>query len=151
MANRILHHRPPRIAFALLGTATAANWLLPWQQTVMSPLPVAALLTVAGGFSIMIAAWWRFRRRDVAICPTEPTAMLIRDGVYCISRNPMYLGMVVMLCGVALWFATAPFIVAAVTFFFVIDLVFCPYEERKLKAAFGAQYESYCNEVRRWF
>ena len=62
----------------------------------------------------------------------------------------MYLGVVTMLSGVAAWFGTLPFALAAVAFFLVIDRVFCPYEERKLAFGFGESYERYRRRVRRW-
>jgi protein-S-isoprenylcysteine O-methyltransferase Ste14 len=52
--------------------------------------------------------------------------------------------------GLALYFGTLPFYVAALTYFVVIDRVFCQYEEKKLEAAFGDEYRRYRTRVRRW-
>ena len=62
----------------------------------------------------------------------------------------MYLGMVAMLGGVAIYFGTAPFYLAAIVYFFVIDRWFCHYEEEKLVATFGRAYEHYRSKTRRW-
>ena len=98
----------------------------------------------------MMWAWWQFKKRQVAICPADHTAHLNTDGSYHFTRNPMYLGMIIMLLGVATWFGTAPFFAAAAAFFLIIQFVFCPYEERKLLATFGKVYRAYKIEVRRW-
>ena len=108
----------------------------------------AALGTV--GFLVMMQAWWQFRRHAVAICPTARTDRLIIDGIYRYTRNPMYLGIVLMLTGVAVWIGTLPFVVVPIAYFTVINTAFCPYEEAKLETAFGDEYRRYQAAVRRW-
>ena len=88
----------------------------------------------------MVFAWWQFKKRAVAICPTDTTAHLITDGVYRFTRNPMYLGIVLMLSGAATMFGTLPFYAAALGFFGVMDRLFRRYEEEKLTATFGREY-----------
>ena len=149
--TRLVDYRPPRIAMLLLALAGAWQWLLPAPGIPAVPAQhIMAVAAVFAGFSIMMCAWWQFREHRVAICPTDRTDHLITDGVYRYTRNPMYLGVVTMLSGVAAWFGTLPFALAAVAFFLVIDRVFCPYEERKLEQAFGSDYARYRDAVRRW-
>ena len=62
----------------------------------------------------------------------------------------MYLGMVMMMAGAALWFGTLPYYLATVVFFLVINQVFCPFEEEKLVETFGKEYFSYRRKVRCW-
>jgi len=52
---------------------------------------------LATGFGIMMRAWWLFRQHQTAICPTAETTLLITDDIHAFTRNPMYLGMVLML------------------------------------------------------
>lgn len=82
--------------------------------------------------------------------PNEATHYLITDGIYRLTRNPMCLGMIAMLLGVAAYFGSLPFYVAAIAYFLIIDRVFCAYEESKLAASFGREYEAYRSRVRRW-
>lgn len=98
----------------------------------------------------MMLAWWQFKERKVAICPTASTDHLITDGIYRITRNPMYLGIVTMLGGVAVFFGTLPFYAVTIVFFVAMDRGFCPYEEDKLVVVFGDDYVSYNSKVRRW-
>ena len=88
--------------------------------------------------------------RATAICPTAETTALITDDVYRLTRNPMYLGIVLMLLGIALATGSLPCYLASLAFFLIIDVVFCPYEERKLEQAFGSDYARYVGAVRRW-
>ena len=150
MNNRVLTLKPPRIAMAILILAALLHWLTPLGEANLLARRFLAPPTGLAGFLLMIRAWWQFKQQQVAICPTEETAFLITDGVYRFTRNPMYLGMIMMLVAVAFWFGTVPYFAAATAFFLIIRLVFCPYEERKLAASFGDEYRDYATQVRRW-
>ncbi len=150
VAIRLIEYRPPRIAMTLLAVATAFHLLVPDSGTVNYSAAYLSGVMVSAGFAIMMLAWWQFRVRKVAICPIAKTDHLIMDGVYRFTRNPMYLGMLLMLAGVAFFFGTLPFIAAAAVYFVIIDRWFCRFEEEKLIAAFGHDYEEYRSRVRRW-
>jgi len=150
MNTNLIEYRPPRIAMALVVLAAVIHVSLPSQSTRPLSLTYLAGALVSAGFVLMMLAWWQFKERKIAICPTEPTEGLITDGIYRFTRNPMYLGMVLMLGGVAVFFGTLPFYVATGVYFFLINRWFCRYEEEKLLAAFGEDYEHYRSNVRRW-
>ena len=150
MNNRILSHKPPRIAMLFLVLAAGLHWLRPLRGKIVMPSVYVAVSLGLGGFWIMMLAWWQFRQNDVAICPTAPTERLLTNGVYRVTRNPMYLGIVLMLIAVAIQVGSLPFVAAAIGYFAVIHLVFCPYEERKLAATFGKEYRDYQVRVGRW-
>ena len=134
------------MSFVLLALAANAFVPLPMHTS----LPLAATLTGAIGFLLMLRAWWLFRLVDTAICPTESATTLVTHGVFAITRNPMYLGLFLMLLGLAMATGSAPFYVAAAGYGVVMDRVFCPYEERKSVAEFGEEYLGYVRKVRRW-
>ncbi len=108
VAIRIIEYRPPRIAISLLVVATAFHLLLPVSWLFDYSADYLSGAMVSAGFAIMMLAWWQFRERKVAICPTANTDHLITDGIYRFTRNPMYLGMLIMLGGVAFFFGTLP-------------------------------------------
>ena len=147
---RILTYRPPRIALTLLLTAVSLQLVLPTTLPALPAAPLAGAVVAILGFGIMTRAWWLFRLVNTAICPTANTTTLITGDVYRVSRNPMYLGIVLMLLGVAIGMGGLPFYLAALLFFLVIDVAFCPFEERKLEESFGRRFTTYCNDVRRW-
>jgi protein-S-isoprenylcysteine O-methyltransferase Ste14 len=135
---------------AMLACAAAFHWLTPVLSPQVFSSVSAGVVLVILGFAIMMRAWWQFQQRQIAICPTAPTDALITDGIYRFTRNPMYLGMVLMLSGIALYLGSLPFYVVATVYFLVIDRAFCRYEEQKLLATFGSHYNRYQSDVRRW-
>lgn len=80
----------------------------------------------------------------------DATTQLIEDDVFRYSRNPMYLGMTLMLLGLALAVRNFVSLAAPIYFFFVIDRIFAPYEETKLQKEIGEAYIDYRRKVRRW-
>ena len=62
----------------------------------------------------------------------------------------MYLGMVLILLGIALGAGSWPFYGVTLIYALILDHVFCQFEERKLSAQFGRQYSDYATGVRRW-
>ena len=150
MNSRFLDYRPPRIAMTLILLAAAIHVLVPVLPKHLFSSSLLAVLLSVGGFSVMIWAWRQFKDQDVAICPTDETDYLITDGVYRLTRNPMYLGITMMLFGIAVFIGTLPFYVAASVYFWIIHWAFCPYEEDKLMRTFGQDYSDYRTRVRRW-
>jgi protein-S-isoprenylcysteine O-methyltransferase Ste14 len=150
MNLHIVEIRPPRIAQGLVLLAAAIHFLTPLREASVFENEFAGSLLGLGGFTLMMRAWWSFKTAKTAICPTETATVLVTQGVFRFSRNPMYLGVTLMLLGIALFAGTVPFYVATAAFFLIINGVFCPYEEAQLANTFGAAYLSYQNRVRRW-
>ena len=147
---RMLQYRPPRIALALVLAAAALHFTArALSPSIPSSLHAGVMLSILG-FGIMLRAWWLFRKAQTAICPTAATTTLITGDIYRFTRNPMYLGIVLMLLGLAVATGGIFFYVAVMLFFVIIDHTFCPYEEQKLRRAFGASFARYAQEVRRW-
>jgi len=147
---RMLSYRPPRIALSLLLVASIFELALPVLSSPLPGTPLGGGLLALLGCSLMLRAWWLFRTRDTAICPTATTTTLITDDVYRLTRNPMYLGIVLILLGPAVAVGGLAYYVAALSFWLIIDFVFCPFEEAKLKRDFPAAFEQYKKRVRRW-
>jgi protein-S-isoprenylcysteine O-methyltransferase Ste14 len=150
MRVSFIDYRPPRIALAMIAVAVGLQLLWPASRSVVLAAPVVGAALATAGFALMASAWWQFKEAEIAICPTAHTARLLTGGVYRFTRNPMYLGVISMLLGLALAAGTAPFYVVALLYFMVINGVFCPYEEAKLRRSFGGRYAEYEARVRRW-
>lgn len=148
--DKLLGIRPPRISMLLLVTAFAAHWLLPAMDSWSLTARWLAATTGLAGFGMMIWAWWLFQKAETAICPTATSSVLVTSGIYRVTRNPMYLGMVLMMLAASMWFGTLPFYFVTFIYFLVIDRVFCPFEEEKLAQTFNETYLSYRGRVRRW-
>lgn len=146
---RLLKYKPPRIAQFLAIFAVALHATVPARLDLFSNTVLGSLVIVIG-FCVMMAAWWLFRQRQTPICPTDTPSSLVAEGVYRVTRHPMYFGMFAMLLGVALIVGSLPFYIAAIAFLVAMDRVFCPYEEDKMQRLFGDDYLRYKQEVRRW-
>ena len=147
LRDRLLLLRPPHIAMSLVVAATALHLLFP--IAVLRPSRLGGVLLGAAGLAAMLRAWWLFRLARTPICPTHETTTLLTRDVYGFTRNPMYLGIVMMVLGIAVTVGTVPFYAAAAVLFGIFDFVFCPYEEQRLRAAFPG-FAAYSARVRRW-
>ena len=82
--------------------------------------------------------------------PIDHPKQLIVTGFYRYSRNPMYIGVVLILLGYSMWFLSLRLIAYTGAIFFVIHMFIVLYEEPLLKQRFGESYIKYCQQVPRW-
>lgn len=148
--EKLLQYRPPRIA-ALLMVITVAIWRLSPSETVLYiPYKLIGSIGIISGFTVMIWAWFQFQKAETAVCPTSKTTTIVTNGAFQISRNPMYLGMLSMLTGIAFLMSDLQAFFAPAAFFIIMDKVFIPYEEEKLLHGFDYHYAEYMKRTRRW-
>jgi protein-S-isoprenylcysteine O-methyltransferase Ste14 len=114
-------------------------------------LQCLALAPIAMGTAILLWCIWDFARVGRGtLAPVDPPKELVVEGLYRYARNPMYLGVLILLLGEATWFESVALLEYAVGWFVVIHLVVVLYEEPALRRRFGESYEAYCRSVRRW-
>jgi len=143
--------RPPGLALALVALGLAGQLLLSRLGLPMLPrAPLAGAALAAAGLAWMLWAAWHLRRAATTLLPIGLPTVLVEEGPYRFGRNPMYLGMAVVMAGIALA-AGAP-LVATATMVFVrlLQRLHIPFEEARLKQTFGAWYSDYAAQVRRW-
>lgn len=148
--SRLLSLRPPRIAITLLAAAVGLHLLSPAETILFLPFMLLGFLSLVAGFSVMMWAWVLFTRSRTAICPTESASTFIERPPFSFTRNPMYLGMILMLVGAAFLLGSVAAFTAPVVFFVIINDFFIPYEERDMVRLFGGQFLDYRQRVRRW-
>src|SRR5260370_37352647 len=78
-----------------------------------------------------------------------PTEFVVQPP-YTWTRNPMYLGVVTVLLGMAIFFESIAMLLAPAVFFAVTDRMVIPREEETMERLFGQDYRNYTNRVRRW-
>jgi protein-S-isoprenylcysteine O-methyltransferase Ste14 len=121
----------------------------------VAPLPrapsrVIAVLLLAAGFGLIFWSMGLFWRAGTSPLPMRPATELVRTGPYRWSRNPMYLGMLLLYAGVALlfdvfWALMLTPVVPALVVWLVIRR-----EERYLEEKFGGEYRRYKEQAGRW-
>ncbi|OQW61837.1 MAG: hypothetical protein A4S17_09150 [Proteobacteria bacterium HN_bin10] len=120
----------------------------PWQFIVSVPVLGGGLVVL--GFSCMMGARILFRSRNTTLFVGKQSSQLVCDGPFRCSRNPMYVGVMTFLVGLALWVGTWPFYAATAMTFLFLNFFHIPREERMLRESFGPRYLTYSKEVRRW-
>lgn len=118
---------------------------------VLTPaiIPGGAILIIVGAIIIVLT------RRELAqhgqpTDPGHPTSKLVTTGVFSVSRNPLYLGGVCVLVGVALALNLPWVLVLLLPAIVACHYVLIAPEERYLAAKFGKEYHIYAASVRRW-
>lgn len=142
---------PPRLFLAFAVLIALVSLYLPQTQTIAYPLNLTGLPLLITGLGISIWHSRLFRRRNTNINTFNQPDVLVKDGLFRHTRNPMYLGFVIALLGVAVLSLGSLFGFALVIAFVVItDRWYIRFEERAMLSAFGEAYQEYCQEVRRW-
>jgi protein-S-isoprenylcysteine O-methyltransferase Ste14 len=116
-------------------------------------LPVAPLgvILVVGGVALAVSAALLFRREGTEINPTSASnRALVTSGPFRFTRNPMYVSLVIVTLGVAIWVGAWPMFVAPVAVFVTTNWVHIPFEEAKMRRQFGLAFDAYTSQVRRW-
>ncbi len=141
--------QPPVITMLIVLSAWLMHALLgPW--AILVRVPMLGGILVALGFSCMMWARILFTSRNTTLFVGRPSSQLVCDGPFRFSRNPMYVGVLVSLVGLALWVGSWPFYIAVPVTCLILNFFHIPREERLLREAFGERYRVYSTEVRRW-
>jgi len=114
------------------------------------PWPWLGVIPVLAGLWLAIAGARQFARAETNIVPFTESTTLVTDGVFAYTRNPMYLGMVLVLAGAALLTNVAVAWLVVVGFAVFIQQRFIRHEERLMEETFGDEYRAYKARVRRW-
>lgn len=149
-----LEHRvpPPIVAACTAGLMLPAAWLLPvlaFDFPVRAPIAAAvaclgALVSLTG-----VLQFWRARTTVNPLKPEAASALVIA-GIYRWTRNPMYLGMAIVLAAWGIYLANLGALAVAALFVAYINRFQIAPEERALEARFGADFAAYRRAVRRW-
>lgn len=149
--------RFPRIPpLALLIIAGLCMWLLrhlfPGLALQQPWLPQLALPLAALGLVLCISTLHTFRRAQTTVDPRHPqqSTRLITHGPMRISRNPIYLGLLLVLLSWSLLAQHGLAFAVVPLFFLYLDRIQIPAEEVALRQLFAAEYAVYCSRVRRW-
>ncbi len=141
---------PPIYFFLTLMVMIALHYLTPIYQLFSTPLRYVGVPFVVGGICVVAVAASAFSRVGTPIVPFEKSTVVVSGGLFRFSRNPMYLGMVMALVGVALLLGSAVAFVPIPIFVCLIQYQFISREEKFLEELFGEEYLKYKGKVRQW-
>ncbi len=130
----------------------AAAWLLPALTFDLPFATLAAVVVASAGVAIALAGVLQFRRARTTVNPLQPSAAsaLVIRGVYKRTRNPMYLGMALVLLGWAVYLSSLAAAAVLPIFVAYMNRFQIGPEERALQARFGEDFARYRKAVRRW-
>ena len=144
---------PPVVLLAIFGLAM---WLLA-QQVPALAVPMSWRLLLAGifaiaGIAIAMSGVLAFRRANTTVDPRVPqqSSSLVIRGIYRYSRNPMYVGFLLLLIAWAFYLSSAAALALLPLFVLYMNRFQIAPEERFLLQKFGAEYQAYLTRVRRW-
>lgn len=146
---------PPTIFLICLILGGVFEFLLPSRFILENSLfkifsiGLGAILGISG-FVCMMVAHETFKKMGTNVPLNLPATLLVEKGLYCISRNPMYLGMLFFFLGMALGVCSLWILGGVIIFFVYLNFYVIPREERYLKRIFDQTYSDYCKRVRRW-
>jgi protein-S-isoprenylcysteine O-methyltransferase Ste14 len=145
---------PPLIALAAVLLGLALDWLLPayvltvllsfWERVVI------AVILIGAGAALAIPALRGFRSAGTHVEPWKASTVLVTGGIFGRLRNPMYVGLTLLLAGLSIFLTSDWMLVMTIVFMPVIHFGVVKREERYLEAKFGDAYRAYKANVPRY-
>lgn len=143
---------PPVVTFLAGILVWSVNIAFPAFKWDFSVFKLTAIVIALVGVSIEIWSVILFIKNRTTINPIKPHSSkhLVTDGLYRFSRNPMYLGMLLILTGFVFWVGNPMGAAILILFVWYLTSFQIKPEEIALDELFGAQFSDYRTQVRRW-
>ena len=141
---------PPMWLAVGIGAQFVCNEYLPGLRFTSVAGQVAGSVVLLLGLVLLVFAGGLFKQADTDMVPFKNVSALVTTGVYRFTRNPMYLGMALILLGCAVIVGVATAFIVPVVFMLIIQYRFILPEEQMLLELFPEAYPAYCSQVRRW-
>jgi len=141
---------PPRIFQIALLTVALIHFLFPVWFIYDSPVRWFGLIPIIAGIYLNLYTDWLIKKFKTTIKPFEEPTSLIKKGPFSYSRNPIYLGMVLIVLGCSVLSGSLLAFFVPVALAFIIHYLYIIQEEVILEKNFGQKYQDYRNKVRCW-
>ena len=144
------------LLFTIFVPGTVAVYLpyrfadAPWPVQVNAWVVAGAAMFLSGGLIYLSCAWHFAWTGQGTPAPIDPPKVLIVRGLNRYVRNPMYIGVLIMVVGQAVFFRAGHLLYYAAFVMVTVHLFVLFYEEPHLRKQFGASYEEYLQRVPRW-
>jgi protein-S-isoprenylcysteine O-methyltransferase Ste14 len=143
---------PPAVALVIAAAMWGISLIVPALEAPVAARAIAGIVLALAGGGVALSGNIALRRASTTINPWKPetASALVTSGIYRYTRNPMYVGLLLLLLGWAA-FLSSPFVfLGPVVFVLYISRFQIVPEERALSALFGAAFTDYQSQVRRW-
>ena len=141
---------PPTLLLLCLAAMLLLRWLWPLATLISPPFNGLGLAPLLLGLWLSGAASRHFGAVQTNINTFDEPGQLVTTGLFRYSRNPMYLGFVLIALGGGLLLGSLSPLLLAVAFAILTDRWYIAYEEQAMRVKFGTAYEAYARQVRRW-
>ena len=142
---------PPFVVLPFIGIIIVSSYYL------LPPVKIFSITTIIGSLMIVLAliilvkASRAIKKHKTTIFPDGIPSFLVEEGIFQLSRNPIYLAMIIVMIGISIVCQNIAGFVFPIIFYSWINKRWIFEEERNLKKAFGKKYLNYCTKVPRWF
>ncbi|MBN2520742.1 MAG: isoprenylcysteine carboxylmethyltransferase family protein [Bacteroidales bacterium] len=143
-----LYIPPALIAYSVIAMVLLYIFV-PGLNLIIFPYNLAGIIVAFIGFLIMGKSHEMFKKYNTTL-QIKKSSYLITEGIFSKTRNPMYLGMSIMITGFGIFSKNIISLLLPLLFIFIVRLVFIKQEENLMIDAFGENYDEYKNKVRRW-
>jgi protein-S-isoprenylcysteine O-methyltransferase Ste14 len=134
----------------LLILSVLFHFIFPVTTLLPYPYSLNGLLLVITGIILVFRTNYLLLKNRTSLQPFETPSAFIISGSFRLSRNPIYLGMLIILIGAVMILGTLSSFVFPLLFFIILNQTIIPQEESILEKLFGNQYHAYKTKVRRW-
>jgi len=138
---------PPNYFYISLVITLIPIFIFKNLKIINFPYNLIGIIFLGLGIWIELWAYFLFKKADTPEDFSKTTSF-VEKGPYKFSRNPMYLGMLLILLGTSILVGNIISFISIIFFFIIIETIFIPYEEKEM-SRFKA-YENYKKRVRKW-
>ncbi len=139
----------PTLDLLTLSFIVMMHYRVPGFRVIPDPWHLAGVLFLLFGLLLLASSFFMFLKYKTPMSYTH-SSRLITSGVFALSRNPIYLGKVFLMTGLAIITAHLVSLLAVVVYIILYHAWVIPMEERLLQQTFGHAYMKYRKKVRRW-
>ena len=141
---------PPTYFKAFFVLQVFLHIYFPIIDFITRPYNLIGLFFLFFGIAINIWAWRLFRQSKAEFRPTQKPTSFVTQGPFKFSRNPMYLGMVSILLGVAILLGSIPPFIFPILMFFILHFNYIKLEEKTMEKQFKDEYLVYKKFTHKW-
>jgi len=149
-ARRGLRIMPPTLLLGLLVVSVGLALALPTRSLDPWPFNFCGIAAIVAGIVLNLWSDHQLKIAKTTVKPDERPSVLVTGGAFRLTRNPMYLGMALILAGAAITMGSLVALVCAALFVLAVERWFIRAEERNAGEVFGQTYADYRRKVRRW-